>query len=496
MYRFILAQNRVESSFPNFSKYFILKTLFSLSFQIAKVNIEATDEFDRLKKYQIVNDYYGAINVLENLVDKFKYGKDKWQKIKADVLFEIPVGTNESQKYEIVNNEHEPDKCFEMVDDLIQTLEKKENKWSKLKFNIQSNCIDMMTNEEVVTYEIKRVDECKLKILDTIVRNLKTSGDKWDECNIKCLSEINEKLDLVFSASSNYAENLTLLENKLKDAKWRQVNVLLEKKTNSAGARGLEKSLELKISQNSEDLKRLGNIIDVLRLKSTKPSSIDVFESAWISSTAKMVDNIKNQDAQQSVESLEIFFSRLKDDCIDHLDDQIILSVHILGLFLFKLKHINRILASLHEKNKKEAKLVQINSKPPKPPLTTHRISTTTTYDYTKPKTRIYELLVNEQQQPQEIKLNSLPIKYTELNSSSSSSTINTFYDHPFVQRPSANELILNTGLDNKDYVQIHPLLNEKTKIEKSSSTVTSRYACEFIFQIWLNFLFFQKHFQ
>ena len=137
------------------------------------------------------------MSVVENLIEKLRNGKENWRKLKAEVLFQIPVGPNETQQLEITKTDQQPDTCFEIIDDLVETLQKKEKKWSKLKFNIQPNISAMVTNEERVTYEIRNTDEQKLKIIDTIVKSLKTDSDKWDICNIKLVSEQTEKLQLL-----------------------------------------------------------------------------------------------------------------------------------------------------------------------------------------------------------------------------------------------------------------------------------------------------------
>ncbi len=462
-------------------------------FFIRKVNIETKDEYNCVKKYQIVNDYYGAIGVFENLIEKFKNGKDQWQVLKGDILFQIPVGPNKMQRFEIANDDQQPDKSFALIDDLIETLEKKEKKWSKLKFGIQSCTTDIVANEETVTYEIKKTDEQKLKILDTIIRNLKADDGKWDECNIKILSEINEKLQLEFNDNMNMVENLRMLENRLK-TKWKQVNVVFGKKeghVHSDTTKHQLQNIELNLFYgDNDDLKRLEKIVSALRSNYSNQNSASAVEPAWLNYTTRIVESIKNQEIKWSIESLETLAKKLQNDGINYSDDKTMMSIHMLGLFLFKLKNIDKIVTKVNEKSKKEAKLVQIN-RPPKPPLsgsttTMHRVSTTTRYDFAKPTTRVYELHVNDQEPNQ---TDSQPWNFGDANSPERRSFVKTAYDHPFLRQASENEIVLNTGLQNTDYVQIHPLLNDKTVIQKSESNTTSRFTCEFNFRLSFFFL-------
>ncbi len=132
------------------------------------------------------------------------------------------------------------------------------------------------------------------------------------------------------------------------------------------------------------------------------------------------------------------------------------------------------------------------------------KVKKTITYtyldDYT-PSTRIYTLEDNYDESRLNNRVSEVPsyLKHINLRDDEATALYSQF-NKPFAKTYDEYTTVINTGLKSNDYVQIHPLLTDKTKINKLELDARSQYAgmfndlnvSKYLFQLF-SFLFVLK---
>lgn len=489
-----------------------------------QVNIQAVIEAPviRHEEQRVVNIGPESTREIQGALDRFR-ASDKAIQAIVETIHKSDSSNSATVRHEVIVETKQPEASFETI---ISRLKNDSDNWTQVNINTYYRA-DSLTQPRVDNYEFKTDDQQALRQLDTLVHKLINTDQDWVQVNIDAISRPKSPEVIRFEATRNDAASIQALDNLLQDIKTHpekfvnvnvQTYVTQPSITPASSYQSIYYPIGPIVPFSTDNKWTQVGTLENLKYESKQeiytpqPSIQHVYVQPPAKSTGEkwtqvgaIIPQIKSDKDALTV--IDNFVTKLKVSSdtstqanvtqapiIQRYTTEDKAAINLLDNFIEKLKKILDEWNVIQQKKqetiiKKEIQYVPIVEKSPSKVIvktaqpkpqdvkTNTRVKKITTYTYLddyKPITRIYTLddprqLVRDNEVPQ----------YLKNPPKDDISSIYAQFTKPFVQHYGDHTTFINTGLKNTDYVQLHPLLTDKTTINKTKE-IKNDYASEY----------------
>ncbi len=417
-----------------------------------------------VQNFEIKNDHDRAFAEVQNFVNKLKGDGTSVAQVKVETVFEPVSDVVEIVNYRISQDDH--DKLY-ALDEFAKGLVKENKKW--LQVNIEA--IDKHDNPvgDVKRYQIVNDFSGASGLVEELLEKFKIGSESWSD--IKGFVRYGTESAVVqqpqqvntYEVGNADSDGLKVLDNLVESIgtnsrKWSEVHLEVVYADESSSSQVEKKEIE--------KLKQVDQF--VIRLKNEQTAPVNYYNA---------------REDKRAIEALDAFAAKLR----AILDAWYIEKTRVREqppriIYQDRIVVQEKIQPAVVQEKVQpvvQEKIVHVPAaKKPQVPKKSVKF---TYLDNYQPATRIYTLEddydLNELKAGDKFGKTSDYISYYDFNASTD---IDQYFSAPFTRNINENTVVINQGLANKDFVQIHPLLTNQTEIKKVNEADASADACKY----------------
>ena len=440
-------------------------------------------------------DDSNALEAFFKKAEQLKKYQDNWTHVYFDTQYQTS-GTE--RRTSSVKIESADSAASGKIDNIIKQLRDTNDKWTQVKLEVSQRVL----NSSPVRIEAKRGDFESIKQLDSFINQIKVKPEQYAQINIDAIlsqgqspakvSTSSEGLDVakdfihrLSKAVSSQTTYVQVPQDKVAVEIIQKFNENLKQARNESWTQVSSVEQQANVKRDKSSL--VSNIInDLINVKTAVDASLSTFVPQ--SQEKKEKSTIQQQyfETKKRVETTEKWTQGKSVEPKAQQETKIIyknVETPKKASTGEKWTEVNVVDSKPKTiQTKKPSKVVIKTRKPiPQPDAKANaKVKKTITYsyldDYT-PSTRIYTLGDNNDESGLK-HIREIPDYFRKVNLDDEQATaLYSKFTKPSAKTFDEYTTLINTGLKSSDYVQIHPLLSNTTKITKGESNINNQFA-------------------